>query len=53
MSPPPRAPRQDLGPAPTAGPVPRLVLSPSDGAVEFETVIPPVDVLSVLPRQDA
>ena len=33
-----------------AGPVPRLVLSPSGGAVEFETVISPAGVLSVLPR---
>ena len=31
-------------------PVPRLVLSPSGGAVEFETVISPAGVLSVLPR---
>jgi transposase InsO family protein len=38
------------GPAATAGPVPRLVLSPSGGAVEFETVISPAGVLSVLPR---
>jgi hypothetical protein len=37
-------------PAATAGPVPRLVLSPSGGAVEFETVISPAGVLSVLPR---
>ena len=37
-------------PAAAAGPVPRLVLSPSGGAVEFETVISPAGVLSVLPR---
>jgi len=34
----------------TAGPVPRLVLSPSGGAVEFETVISPAGLLAVLPR---
>ena len=44
------APRQDPEPAAAAGPVPRLVLSPSGGAVEFETVISPAGVLSVLPR---
>jgi hypothetical protein len=44
------APRPDPGPAAPAGPVPRLVLSPSGGAVEFETVISPAGVLSVLPR---
>jgi hypothetical protein len=39
------------GPGPAAAcPVPRLVLSPSGGAVEFETVISPAGVLSVLPR---
>jgi hypothetical protein len=43
-----RPPRAE--PAAAAGPVPRLVLSPSDGAVEFETVISPAGVLSVLPR---
>jgi hypothetical protein len=36
--------------APAAGPVPRLVLSPPGEAVEFETVISPSGVLSVLPR---
>ncbi|WP_300605988.1 IS481 family transposase [Trebonia sp.] len=45
----PRA-RQDPGPAAAAGPLPRLVLSPSGAAVEFETVISPAGVLSVLPR---
>ena len=30
--------------------MPRLVLSPSGQAVEFETVISPAGVLSVLPR---
>ena len=44
------APRQQPEPAAVAGPVPRLVLSPSGGAVEFETVISPAGVLSVLPR---
>ena len=34
----------------SAGPVPRLVLSPSGGAVEFETVISPAGLLAVLPR---
>ena len=43
------APRRQAGPA-AAGPVPHLVLSPSGGAVEFETVISPAGVLSVLPR---
>jgi transposase InsO family protein len=43
-----RPPRAE--PAAAAGPVPRLVLSPSGGAVEFETVIWPAGVLSVLPR---
>ena len=43
------APRR-AEPAAAAGPVPRLVLSPSGGAVEFETVISPAGVLSVLPR---
>jgi Integrase core domain len=33
-----------------AGPVPRLVLSPPGGAVEFETVISPAGLLAVLPR---
>ena len=38
-------------PAPAAaGPVPRLVLSPSGGAVEFETVISPAGLRAVLPR---
>lgn len=44
------APRPEPGPAAAAGPVPRLVPSPSGGAVEFETVISPAGVLSVLPR---
>jgi transposase InsO family protein len=35
---------------PAAAPVPRLVLSPPGQAVEFETVISPAGVLSVLPR---
>jgi len=33
------------GPAAAGGPVPRLALSPSSGAVEFETVISPAGVL--------
>jgi transposase InsO family protein len=37
-------------PAIAAGAVPRLVLSPCGGAVEFETVISAAGVLSVLPR---
>ena len=36
--------------APAAGPLPRLLLSPPGEAVEFETVISPSGVLSVLPR---
>jgi hypothetical protein len=44
------APRQDQGPTTQAGPAPRLVLSPSGSAVEFETVISPAGVLAVLPR---
>jgi transposase InsO family protein len=36
-----------------AGPVPRLVLSASGGAVEFETVISPAGLLAVLPRVSA
>ena len=44
------APRPGPEPGTAAGPVPRLVLSPSGGAVEFETVISPAGVLSVLPR---
>jgi transposase InsO family protein len=50
---PEREPAAAPRPAPAAagaGPVPRLVLSPSGGAVEFETVISPAGVLSVLPR---
>ena len=42
-----RRPRQE--PA-AAVPVPRLVLSPAGGAVEFETVISPAGLLAVLPR---
>ena len=42
--------RPEPGPAAPAGPVPRLVLSTSGAAVEFETVISPAGVLSVLPR---
>jgi transposase InsO family protein len=45
------APRRHAGAlTPAAGPVPRLVLSPPGQAVEFETVISPAGVLSVLPR---
>jgi transposase InsO family protein len=44
------APLRQAAPAAVAGPVPRLVLSPSGQAVEFETVISPAGVLSVLPR---
>jgi transposase InsO family protein len=44
------APRPQAQPAAAASPVPRLVLSPSGGAVEFETVISTAGVLSVLPR---
>ena len=39
-----------LSPRRRPAPVPRLVLSPSGEAVEFETVISPAGVLSVLPR---
>jgi transposase InsO family protein len=42
--------RQAESAAPAGAPVPRLVLSPSGEAVEFETVISPAGVLSVLPR---
>ena len=45
-----RRPCRGQRPAAAAGPVPRLVLSPSGQAVEFETVISPAGVLSVLPR---
>jgi integrase-like protein/Mu transposase-like protein len=44
------APRAEREPAAPSGPVPRLVLSPSGEAVEFETAISPAGVLSVLPR---
>ena len=47
---PPLAARRQAEPAVAAGPVPRLVLSPPGGAVEFETVISPARVLAVLPR---
>src|ERR1700733_13392060 len=40
------APPPQAQPAAAASPVPRLVLSPSGGAVEFETVISPAGVLS-------
>jgi transposase InsO family protein len=44
-------PRQQPEPAKApAAPIPRLVLSPSGEAVEFETVISASGVLSVLPR---
>jgi hypothetical protein len=36
--------------APADGPLPRLVLSPPGEAVEFETIVSPAGVLSVLPR---
>ena len=44
------APRPRTEPAAAGALVPHLVLSPSGGAVEFETVISPAGVLSVLPR---
>jgi transposase InsO family protein len=43
------APARQAEPA-AAGSVPRLVLSPPGGAVEFETVISPAGLLAVLPR---
>jgi hypothetical protein len=44
-------PRRPAEAAPSpAGPVPRLVLSPPGEAVEFEAVVSPAGVLSVLPR---
>jgi transposase InsO family protein len=42
--------RQAQAVTPARGPVPRLVLSPPGQAVEFETMISPAGVLSVLPR---
>jgi transposase InsO family protein len=48
--PPATARRTPAEPAAAAGPVPRLALSPPGQAVEFETVISPAGVLSVLPR---
>ena len=44
------APRPRTEPAAAGALVPHLVLSPSGSAVEFETVISPAGVLSVLPR---
>jgi transposase InsO family protein len=43
-------PEAEPGTAAAAAPVPRLVLSPPGGAVEFETVISPAGLLAVLPR---
>ena len=42
--------REQAGNTAAAVPVPHLIMSPSGGAVEFETVISAAGVLSVLPR---